>query len=81
MKTWLIILSLLCAAGIALAGDPAPGHAAAQTLTAPVAEKFVPAKPKRHKHARKAKHLPRGDLRQCLELKDNKAIIACAENR
>lgn len=79
MKYWTIILSLFCFAGLALAQDTAP--AAAQPEAAPVAEKAAPAKPRHHRHARKAKRLPRGDLRHCLDLKDNKAVIACAEAR
>lgn len=81
MKPWTIILSLFCFAGLAQAQDTAPAPAAAQPEAAPVAEKAAPAKPRHHRHARKAKRLPRGDLRHCLELKDNKAVIACAEAR
>jgi hypothetical protein len=81
MKIWPITFSLLCAAGLALADDKTQAPAAAQPEVSAVAEKAAPAKPKRHRAARKAKHLPRGDLRQCLELKDNKAIIACSEER
>jgi hypothetical protein len=82
MKIWPITLSLLCTAGIALADDKAQAPAAAQPEAATtVAEKAAPAKPKRHRTAKKVKRLPRGDLRECLELKDNKAIIACSEQR
>ena len=81
MKPWTIILSLFCFAGLALAQDTAPAPAAAQPEAAPVAEKATSAKPRHHRHARKAKRLPRGDLRHCLDLKDNTAVIACAEQR
>jgi hypothetical protein len=67
-------------AGIALADDKAQAPAA-QPEAAAVTEKAAPAKPKHHRAAGKAKRLPRGDLRRCLELKDNMAIIQCAENR
>jgi hypothetical protein len=80
VKTWSITLSLLCAAGIALADDKAQAPAV-QPEAAAVTEKAAPAKPKHHRAAGKAKRLPRGDLRRCLELKDNMAIIQCAENR
>jgi hypothetical protein len=84
VKTWSITLSLLCAAGIALADDNAPAPAPAvqpEAAAVAVTEKAAPAKPKHHRAAWKAKRLPRGDLRKCLELKDNMAIIQCAENR
>jgi hypothetical protein len=80
MKTWMITLPFLLAAGLATATEPA-----AQSGAAVAVEQAVPAKPvkmKRHKVQRhKIRHLPRGDLRHCLELKDNPAIIACAEGR
>lgn len=96
MKTWMITLPFLFAAGLATAADPAPAPAtpkpeaaaAPKAAAAPEAAKpaeaakaveapkpATAAKSKRHK----ARHLPHGDLRQCLELKDSKAIIRCAE--
>lgn len=77
MHIWSIPLALLCATGIALAGDPAP---APQPAAAPAVEQAAPDKPARSKR-HKIKRLPQGDLRSCLELKDNKAIIACTEKR
>ncbi|MEW5771095.1 MAG: hypothetical protein AB1831_12125 [Pseudomonadota bacterium] len=92
MKTWLITPLFLCATGLALAADKAPAEphtppAQPATAAKPEAAKpeasqsaaapAQPAKPRYHK----ARRLPQGDLRQCLELKDNKAIIACAESR
>lgn len=77
MKTWLITLPFLCAVGIAHAEDKMPAPAAqpeapmAKEATAPV----EPAKTMPHR----TKRLPRGDLRKCLDLKDNEAIIRCAE--
>jgi hypothetical protein len=79
MKTWLIPLSLLCAAGIAMAEDKAQAPAVPQPQAAAIAQKPAPAKHKRHKP--KSTRLPRGDLRQCLEEKGNMAIIACSEQR
>jgi hypothetical protein len=75
MKTWSIPLSLLFTTGIALAADPAP---APQPEAVPAAEQAAPAKPARMQR-HKAKRLPRGDLRHCLELEDGKAIIRCSE--
>lgn len=80
MKPWTIILSLFCFAGLARAQDEAPAPAAVPAEAAAVAGKAAAAKP-RQRHAGKARRLPRGDLRHCLELKDNKAIIACSEQR
>jgi hypothetical protein len=77
MKTWMITLPFLLVAGIATAADPAPTP---QPEVAPAAEQAAPAKPAKAKR-HKVRHLPRGDLRSCLELKDNKAIIACSEKR
>lgn len=75
MKTWLITLSLLGAAGIAAAADemPTPRPEAAMTKEAGAPAESAKITP----HG--AKRLPRGDLRKCLELKDNKDIIRCAE--
>jgi hypothetical protein len=96
MKPWMITLPFLFAAGLATAADPAPkaapaakpeaaapapkAEAAAAPKIEAATEQPAPAKPamaKRHK----ARHLPKGDLRKCLELKDNKAIIACSEKQ
>ncbi|MBM3747031.1 MAG: hypothetical protein FJW34_14675 [Acidobacteria bacterium] len=77
MHIWSIPLTLLCATGIALAADPAP---APQPAAVPAVEQAAPAQPARMQR-HKVKRLPRGDLRHCLELKDDKALIACAERR
>lgn len=78
MKTWLITLSLLCAAGIATAEDkmPAPAAQSEATMAKEAAAPAEPAKPMRQ---HRTKRLPRGDLRHCLDLKDNEAIIRCSE--
>lgn len=78
MKTWFIILSLLCAAGLAqadgmpdatpaAAAEPAPAPLRAQTRSTSPQHKF--------------KRLPHGDLRHCLDLSSNQAIIRCAEKQ
>lgn len=73
MKNWLIALPLLFAFGLAKADDPPKPSEPANTVTTPA--KAMPAKSSKHK----VRRLPRGDLRYCLELKDNEAIIRCAE--
>ena len=77
MKTWFITLPFLFAAGIATAADKTPAPAAQPE--APMAkEATAPAAPAKTMHHR-TKRLPRGDLRHCLDLKDNEAIIRCSE--
>lgn len=81
MKTWLITLSLLCVVIPAMADDIPPEPANAQPEAAMAREvakdTAQPAKAMHHRTRR----LPRGDLRHCLDLKDNAAIIACSEKR
>jgi hypothetical protein len=75
MKTWFITLSLLGAAGFAHA-DGMPSEPAAEAESA-VAQ--MQAQTGRKASSRKPARLPRGDLRHCLELGSNEAIIRCAE--
>jgi hypothetical protein len=70
MKTWLISLPLVCVVGIAMADAVEMEGSANQPPTA--TERNQIAKPK---------HPPRGDLRHCLDLKTNQAIIRCAEKK
>lgn len=77
MKTWMITFPFLFAAGLANAADPAP---APKAEAAPAAEQPASAKPAMAKRY-KARHLPKGDLRHCLDLKDSRAIIRCSETR
>lgn len=79
MKAWLIPFPCLFAAGLATAAAPVSGPIAPSEAPAVTAQAVPapPAKAKRHN----TRPLPKGDLRKCLELKDNKAIIACAEKR
>lgn len=76
MKTWMFFAALFFATSLAVAADTSDnvevdsdGSAVQPVPTGTAA--------KRHK----ARALPRGDLRHCLKLKDNHAIIACAEGR
>lgn len=71
MKTWFLTLALLGATGFAQA-DGMPEAAAAKAAAAQTqAEKKAPKRPFRPQ--------PPGDLRQCLELGSNEAIIRCVE--
>ena len=76
MKTWLIALPLVCLAGAAVADGHSELESAGQQ---PAATAPQPAKPKMRGHA--PKNLPRGDIRQCLELKSYPDIIRCSERR
>jgi hypothetical protein len=75
-KIGIIALPLLCAVGFAMADGMEKAEATAQTETA-----AVPAGATAHHRMarREVKRLPRGDLRQCLELKTDAAIIRCSE--
>jgi len=75
MKTWLITLPLLCAVGVAQADGPAMLPSSPQPEAAAAPTKVEPARSTWHKPRR----LPRGDLRDCLALDGNRAIIRCAE--
>ena len=75
MKTWLITLPLVCAVGVVMADDAAMAPSSTQAEAAMTRDAAEPARGKWHK----PKRLPRGDLRHCLELEDNMAIIRCAE--
>lgn len=79
MKIWMITFPFLLAAGLAAAADPAP-KADATPEAVFAAEQPAAVRQHKTKH-HQARNLPKGDLRQCLELKDNKAIIACSEKR
>ncbi|MBK6742685.1 MAG: hypothetical protein IPG66_06755 [Hydrogenophilales bacterium] len=83
MRKSLIALFLAFVATTAFAVDKAAeGKIAAPASVAkpePVVETVTPETPRVHK--RKVKRLPRGDMRHCLELKGNAAIIKCAETR
>jgi hypothetical protein len=78
MKICFISLSLLCAAGLAHA-DGMPGSAPAPQAEAAQAAQ-APAKASRSTQ-RKPARLPQGDLRHCLDLDNNLAIIRCAEKQ
>jgi hypothetical protein len=68
MKTWFISLPLMGMVGVAMAEGVEMDGTANQTVAA-------------QKQMAKPKHPPRGDLRYCLDLKTNEAIIRCAEKK
>ena len=97
MKCWLMMLPLLGVAGVAMAQGNGPGVAGApaNAVAAP-AKASVPAQgtaqagenaqthkaQATHRKVRhKAKTMPRGDMRQCLDRKTDKEIIRCSETR
>lgn len=78
MKIWLITLPFLCGVGVAMADDIGSEGPAAQRQAAPAAS-TAPASSRVAHHA--AVRLPHGDIRHCLDMKTNAAIIRCAESR
>ena len=70
MKTWFISLPLMCVVGIAMAEGVEVDGTASQTAAATAQMQMA-----------KPKHPPRGDLRYCLDLKTNEAIIRCSEKK
>jgi hypothetical protein len=79
MKIGLIALPLLCALGVAMADGVEREAATGQMETAAAATDKTQARGRMVRH--KAKRLPKGDLRQCLDLQTNEAIIRCSETR
>jgi hypothetical protein len=92
MKSWIITLPFLFATGLAVAQDRPEAAAAANEPTVVPAEILTPAepaaaapaakpakstKPRAAKH--KAKSLPTGDVRHCLDRKTREDIIRCSE--
>lgn len=83
MKACLTILPLFLTAHLAMAAAPAAGvpvaPAPAPAATGSVIGAGAEAQPAATAApTRKARRYPRGDLRVCLDQKDNKAIIRCA---
>ncbi len=78
MNIRMIALPLLCATQVALADEPARPAADARAVAAPSTDAMPLVSNQRKGGMRR---LPRGDLRHCLELADDKAVIRCAEGR
>lgn len=76
MKTGFILLPLLCAASVAMA-DGVDRESAADPSTPTVAPAKAQDRAARHRSTR----LPLGDMRHCLDMKTNAAIIRCSESR
>lgn len=77
MKNRLLPLFLLLSATGLVQADGMPGGAAAaKEAAAPAAKSHTRQQPR----ARKPARLPQGDLRHCLDLGSNQAIIRCAES-
>ena len=70
MKARFFFLPLMCVVGGAMADGVEMDDAANKT-----------ASPTSQKHMAKPKHPPKGDLRYCLDLKTNEAIIRCSEKK
>ena len=88
MKMWLIMLPLLCMSGVAMAQDAGPAEAApAQVQTREQVQERAKeqdqdqakGQAKDQKAKSKVKRRQGADMRHCLDKKDNKAIIRCAE--
>lgn len=83
MKIGLVLLPLLCVAGVAMGQDVEPGAGAAAAPDAAQAPDRNPVQPRtdvRDSHDRYSGKPRQGrDMRRCLKLKTNAAIIRCAE--
>jgi hypothetical protein len=76
MRLCLFVLPALVAASLALADEVPSGPYPGETESAAAG---VATQVKQRVHARRAKRLPHGDLRYCLDMKSNEQIIRCAE--
>lgn len=76
MKTGFIFLPLFCAACVAMA-DGIDRESVADPSNPTVAPAKAQDRAARHRSTR----LPSGDMRHCLDLKTNAAIIRCSETR
>ncbi|MBI3432977.1 MAG: hypothetical protein HY018_12295 [Hydrogenophilales bacterium] len=81
MKMKIGLMLLLCAAGVAWGQDTEPGAAAASDAAqAPDSNQVQPRTDVRDSHDRYMGKQRQGrDMRRCLKLKTNAAIIRCAE--
>lgn len=76
MKTWLIVLPLVCAASVAMA-DSVEREAPVSQPEPMAAPHMGPAHYRMARHG--ARRLPSGDIRDCLAQQTNAAIIRCSE--
>jgi hypothetical protein len=76
MKAWFIALPLVCMVSVAMAGGPEKDQPQGQVQAGSIHHKA------HHRmHTHRMKHFPKHDMRACLDLKGNKAIIRCSESR
>ena len=76
----LMLLPLLCAAGVAMGQGAEPGASAApDAAQAPDRNQVQPRTEVRSHHRHMGKRRQGRDMRRCLKLKTNAAIIRCAE--
>ena len=78
MKTWLMLLPLLCTASVVMAQDVGPDAATPQAGSVAVPDKAQAPAPDQAASP-VAKQRQGADMRHCLGLKTYKAIIRCAE--
>lgn len=78
MKIGLIALPFLCALGVAMA-DGVEREAAAGQMESAAAPDRAQARERRVRP--RAKRMLTGDVRHCLDLQTNEAIIRCSEKR
>jgi hypothetical protein len=76
MKAWFIALPLVFMVSVAMAAGPEKDQPHGQAQAGSIRHK---AHHRMHRHH--MKHFPKHDMRACLDLKDNKAIIRCSESR
>jgi len=77
-KIGFVALPLLCAVGFAMA-DSMEKEGTAVQMEPAAAPSNAPAHYRMARHG--MKRLPSGDIRQCLDLQTNAAIIRCSETR
>jgi hypothetical protein len=81
MRAWLITLTLLFAFSVEAEEGAGTGAAGTGAASAQESVKVSRSHKKRSGHKARHRRLPTGDLRHCLEFKDNAEIIKCAETR
>lgn len=80
MKFGLVALPLLCVVGVAMA-DGVDREAAADPAQPVAVQGKIQEQAQEPAPTRRTTQLPQGDLRHCLDLKTNAAIIRCSETR
>jgi|GEM_PF-6632735 len=83
MKTWLMMLPLLCAVNVAMAQDAGTGGPAAQPEPVKTQEMAQTQEKTQTQEKATTTRTKRqgGDMRHCLARKTNKEIIRCTEKK